>query len=163
MQEPEVAVLAGGCFWGMEDLLRRLPGVLDTEVGYAGGATAQPTYPQVRTGTTGHAEALKVVFDPQRLSLEALLDHFFRIHDPTTANRQGNDVGSQYRSAIFAQSEEQRSRAQAVVEQVQASGRWERPLTTQVVLDPNFWPAEDYHQDYLVNNPGGYSCHYYRD
>lgn len=159
----ETTILAGGCFWGMEDILRAVPGVLDTEVGYCGGATADPTYPDVRTGQTGHAESIRVVFDPELLSFERLLeDWFFRMHDPTTLNRQGNDRGTQYRSAIFTTSAEQERVAQAVKERVQASGRWPGRIVTQITPAGPFTPAEDYHQDYLVKNPGGYSCHFMR-
>lgn len=159
----ETAILAGGCFWGMEDILRAVPGVLDTEVGYCGGSTPDPDYPQVRTGLTGHAESIRVVFDPQVLSFERLLDEwFFRMHDPTTPNRQGNDRGSQYRSAIFTTHEGQAAAAAEVIARVQASGRWSGRIVTQVEPAGPFTPAEDYHQDYLVKNPGGYSCHYLR-
>lgn len=159
----EVAILAGGCFWGMEDILRAIPGVVDTEVGYCGGATADPTYAAVKTGATGHAESVRIVFDPDQLPFAELLEAwFFRMHDPTTANRQGNDIGSQYRSAIFVTSDEQRRTAEAVTARVDASGRWPRPVVTQIVAAGPFTPAEDYHQDYLVKNPGGYSCHFLR-
>ncbi len=155
----ETAILAGGCFWGMEDLLRKIPGVLETEVGYVGGAVDNPTYER----HTGHAEAVKVVFDPQKLSFAELLEkHFFRMHDPTTLNRQGNDVGDSYRSAIFYTSEEQRKTAEEVKARVEASGIWKKPVVTQIVKAPTFWRAEDYHQDYLVKNPRGYTCHFYR-
>lgn len=159
----EVAVLAGGCFWGMEDVLRRLPGVLDTEVGYTGGRTADPTPAQVASGTTGHAEAIRVGFDPDVLSYEELLLTFFRMHDPTTRDRQGNDVGAQYRSAIFCSGREQCETARRVRDRVEASGRWKRPLTTEIARAARFWPAGEAHQDYLEKNPGGYSCHYLRD
>lgn len=160
----EVAVLAGGCFWGMEDLLRAIPGVLETEVGYTGGSTEAPTYTQVKTGQTGHAEAVKVLFDPAVLSYETLLeDWFFRMHDPTTRNRQGNDVGSQYRSAIFATTPRQAEVARAVLARVDQSGKWKAPVVTEVVSAGTFTPAEGYHQDYLVKNPGGYTCHWLRD
>ncbi len=159
----ETAILAGGCFWGMEDILREIPGVIETEVGYAGGQLPKATYNDVRTGTTGHAESVKVVFDPQRLSYEKLLEWFFRMHDPTTRNRQGNDVGSQYRSAIFYASAEQRAVAERVKARVEASGEWRRPIVTEIVPATPFWSAEEYHQDYLEKNPGGYSCHYLRD
>ena len=160
----ETAYLAGGCFWGMEDLLRKIPGVLFTEVGYTGGKVAQPTYQDVTTGDTGHAEAVKVLFDPRRLSYADLLEKwFFRMHDPTTVNRQGNDVGTQYRSAIFVVSPEQRQIAQATKQRVQASGKWPRPLVTEIVDAGPFTRAEEYHQDYLDKNPGGYTCHYLRE
>lgn len=160
----EVAILAGGCFWGMEDLLRRIDGVLETEVGYAGGTTDSPTYQTVKTGRTGHAESVRIAFDPTRLSYAELLEKwFFRMHDPTTKNRQGNDIGTQYRSAIFFTSPEQEKTAHAVIEQVNASGAWKAPIVTEVVPSGQFTPAEDYHQDYLEKNPGGYTCHFLRD
>jgi peptide methionine sulfoxide reductase msrA/msrB len=160
----EVAVLAGGCFWGMEDLLRAIPGVLETEVGYAGGSSASPTYDDVRTGRTGHAESVRVTFDPSKLSYEDLLEKwFFRMHDPTTTNRQGNDIGTQYRSAIFVSSPEQRKGAEAVKGRVGASGKWPAPIVTEIVEAGPFTRAEEYHQKYLVKNPGGYTCHYMRE
>jgi peptide methionine sulfoxide reductase msrA/msrB len=160
----ETAVLAGGCFWGMEDILRKVPGVIETEVGYAGGTTQAPTYEDVKTGRTGHAEAIRIVFDPKRVSYADLLEKwFFKLHDPTTANRQGNDVGTQYRSAIFVTSEEQRAAAETVKQRVNASGKWKRPIVTEIVKAGPFTPAEDYHQDYLEKHPGGYTCHYLRD
>ncbi len=159
----ETAILAGGCFWGMEQLLRDLPGVIETEVGYSGGALPEATYGDVKRGTTGHAEAVRIVFDPDRLPYEKLLEWFFKIHDPTTRNRQGNDVGSQYRSAIFTTTDEQRRVAAEVAARVEASGQWQRPLTTEIAPAGDFWRGEDYHQDYLVKNPGGYTCHYVRD
>ncbi len=154
-----VATLAAGCFWGVEHLFRELPGVVDTRVGYTGGTTADPTYREVCTGRTGHAEAVEVAFDPSRVSYEEVLRHFFRLHDPTTRNRQHNDVGTQYRSAIFVHDEEQRLQAERVRAEVDRSGRWPRPVVTEVVAASTFFPAEDYHQDYLVKNPGGYMCH----
>jgi peptide methionine sulfoxide reductase msrA/msrB len=160
----ETIVLAGGCFWGMEDIIRKIPGVVETEVGYAGGKTAKPTYNDVKTGTTGHAESVRVVFDPKKLSLADLLEKwFFRMHDPTTLNRQGNDVGTQYRSAIFVASAEQRKTAEAVKERVNKSGKWKKPVVTEIVEAGPFTRAEDYHQDYLEKNPGGYTCHFMRD
>lgn len=160
----ETAVLAGGCFWGMEDILRKIPGVLETEVGYTGGTTKTPVYEEVHTGETGHAEAVRITFDPKKLSYEDLLERwFFRMHDPTTKNRQGNDVGSQYRSAIFVTSPEQRAAAERVKSRVNASGRWHAPVVTEIVDAGPFAPAEDYHQDYLQKHPGGYTCHYLRD
>jgi peptide methionine sulfoxide reductase msrA/msrB len=160
----ETAVLAGGCFWGMEDILRKVPGVIETEVGYAGGTTPNPKYEDVKTGRTGHAEAIRIVFDPKRLSYAELLEKwFFKMHDPTTANRQGNDVGTQYRSAIFVSTEEQRATAEAVKQRVNASGKWKRPIVTEIAKAGAFTPAEDYHQDYLEKHPGGYTCHYVRD
>jgi peptide methionine sulfoxide reductase msrA/msrB len=160
----ETAVLAGGCFWGMEEILRKVPGVLETEVGYTGGTTAAPKYEDVHGGSTGHAESIRITFDPKKLSYADLLEHwFFRMHDPTTANRQGNDVGTEYRSAIFYTSDEQRKVAEEVKARVNASGKWKRPIVTQIVKEAAFTPAEDYHQDYLEKHPGGYTCHYLRD
>ena len=159
----ETAILAGGCFWGMEDILRKQPGVLDTEVGYTGGTLANPTYEDMKTGTTGHAESIRIVFDPTKTSYGALLDTFFRLHDPTTKNRQGNDVGTQYRSAIFTTSEAQRVEAEKAKERAQTSGRWKRPITTEIVAATTFYPAEGYHQDYLEKHPNGYTCHFLRD
>jgi peptide methionine sulfoxide reductase msrA/msrB len=160
----ETAFLAGGCFWGMEDILRKIPGVVETEVGYTGGKTAHPSYQDVHTGETGHAESVRVVFDPKKLSYADLLEKwFFRMHDPTTPNRQGNDVGSQYRSAIFVTSAEQRKTAEAVKVRAAQSGRWKRPIVTEIVDAGPFTPAEAYHQKYLEKNPGGYTCHYLRE
>lgn len=160
----EEAVLAGGCFWGMEEILRKVPGVLETEVGYAGGATERPTYEQVRTGRTGHAESIRVVFDPSVLSYEELLETwFFKMHDPTTVDRQGNDRGSQYRSAIFTTSDAQRETAERVKAKVDASGFWKKPIVTEIAPAGPFTSAESYHQDYLQKNPGGYTCHFMRD
>jgi peptide methionine sulfoxide reductase msrA/msrB len=161
--QTETAILAGGCFWGMEELLRQLPGVVDTAVGYTGGRIADPKYGDVKTGRSGHAESVQVVFDPSKLSYERLLLYFFSIHDPTTKDRQGNDVGSQYRSAIFVLDDEQRSVARKVIDEVDASGDWKAPVTTEVVDAAEFHPAEEYHQDYLQKNPGGYTCHFPRD
>ncbi len=160
----ETAILAGGCFWGMEEIIRQVPGVIETQVGYTGGKTAHPTYEDVHTGATGHAEAIRVVFDPAKLSYDDLLEKwFFRMHDPTTPNRQGNDRGSQYRSAIFVTSPEQRKVAEQAKARAQASGRWKSPIVTEIVEAGAFTPAEDYHQKYLEKNPGGYTCHYLRN
>ncbi len=161
--QQETAILAGGCFWGMEEILRNIPGVLETEVGYIGGATEAPSYKQVCTGVTGHAEAVRIVFDPARLTYEALLGYFYRMHDPTTLNRQHNDVGTQYRSAIFFTSNEQKAVAAKVTEAMGKSGRFKKPIVTQIVPATEFFNAEDYHQKYLVKNPGGYNCHILRD
>lgn len=159
----QTAILAGGCFWGVEDLIRALPGVISTDVGYVGGHVTNPTYSDVKTGHSGHAEAVSVVFDPQVLSYERLLLYFFKIHDPTTKNRQGNDIGTQYRSAIFTQSEEQAATAREVIAKVNASGDWRSPVTTEVVPSSAFTRAEEYHQDYLQKHPNGYTCHFERD
>ena len=159
----EEAVLAGGCFWGMENIIRSITGVLDTEVGYTGGHIASPSYEDVTTGETGHAEAVRVVFDPQVLSFEKLLDYFFRMHDPTTLNRQENDIGTQYRSAIFVNGPEQERVAREVMKRFDKSGRFKKPIVTQIVAATKFYPAEGYHQDYLIHNPNGYNCHVLRD
>ncbi len=156
------ATFAGGCFWGMEELVRAIPGVIDTTVGYTGGTVPNPTYDQVSRGNTGHAESLEVVYDPARVSYEALLEFFFRAHDPTTKNRQGNDIGSQYRSAIFYHDEAQRAAAEQMKEIVDTSGRWRGNVVTEIVPAEPFYPAEDYHQDYLQHHPNGYTCHYVR-
>jgi peptide methionine sulfoxide reductase msrA/msrB len=161
--KPETAVLAGGCFWGMEEILRKIPGVLETAVGYSGGGTDNPTYEDVCTGETGHAEAIQVLFDPRQLSYAELLGYFFRMHDPTTLNRQHNDVGSQYRSAIFYTTEEQRQTAERVKDEMNKSGRWKRPIVTEITPASEFFRAEGYHQKYLIKNPGGYNCHVLRD
>ena len=159
----ETAVLAGGCFWGMEELLREIPGVVDTEVGYTGGKTAAPTYEDVKTGRTGHAESVRITFDPKKLSYADLLEKwFFKMHDPTTPDRQGNDRGTQYRSAIFVTSAQQRQTAEEVKARVDASHAWKHPVVTQIVEAGEFTRAEDYHQKYLVKHPGGYTCHFMR-
>jgi peptide methionine sulfoxide reductase msrA/msrB len=159
----EIAIFAGGCFWGMQEILRHIPGVLKTTVGYTGGKVPNPTYELVSTHTSGHAEAVEIIFDPAKLSYEALLGYFFRMHDPTTVNRQHNDVGSQYRSAIFYFSEEQRQTAERVKAAVDKSGKWNRPVVTEITAASKFYSAEEYHQDYLQKNPGGYNCHVLRD
>jgi len=159
----EIATLAGGCFWGVEELIRKLPGVIDTTVGYTGGTLAKPRYEDVKTGHTGHAESLEIRFDPERISYDEILRYFFRLHDPTTANRQGNDIGTQYRSAIFVHDEKQREVAERVKNEVDGSGKWPRPVATEIVNATEFWPAEDYHQDYLQKYPNGYTCHYVRN
>jgi peptide methionine sulfoxide reductase msrA/msrB len=159
----ETAVLAGGCFWGMEEIIRKIPGVIKTTVGYSGGTTANPTYEDVCTGTTGHAESIEVVFDSSRLSYETLLDYFFRMHDPTTLNRQHNDVGTQYRSAIFYTSETQKQTAETVKARWDKSGKFDRPITTEIAPAGRFYSAEEYHQKYLVKHPGGYTCHVLRN
>src|SRR3954468_7138168 len=162
-EEQEVAVLAGGCFWGMEGLLRKIPGVTATEVGYTGGWLKDPTYHDTHDSKSGHAESVKIVFDPRKLKYEDLLERwFFRMHDPTTLNRQGNDRGTQYRSAIFFTSEAQRQAAEAVKARVGQSGLWKQPITTEIAAATTWYPAEDYHQDYLEKSPGGYTCHFMR-
>lgn len=154
----ERAVLAGGCFWGMQDLIRRQPGVLSTRVGYTGGDVPNATYRNHGT----HAEAIKIVFDPQTISYRKLLEFFFQIHDPTTLNRQGNDRGTSYRSAIFYTSEEQRQIANDTIADVNASGLWPGKVTTEVAAAGPFWEAEPEHQDYLEHYPNGYTCHFVR-
>ena len=158
MSNTETAILAGGCFWGMQDLIRKLPGVISSRVGYTGGDVANATYRNHGT----HAEAIEVVFDPSVLSYRKLLQFFFQIHDPTTLNRQGNDVGTSYRSAIFYANEEQKRIAEATIRDVQASGKWPGKIVTQVVPEGPFWEAEPEHQDYLERLPNGYTCHYIR-
>jgi peptide methionine sulfoxide reductase msrA/msrB len=160
----ETAILAGGCFWGMEDLLRDIPGVVETEVGYTGGTVPNPTYDIVHLGRSGHAEAVRVVFDPAQLRYADLLERwFFRMHDPTTANRQGNDIGTQYRSAIFATTPEQATIAAEVKAKVEASGFWKRPVVTEIAPAGAWTSAEAEHQDYLERFPDGYTCHFMRE
>lgn len=161
--ETEVAVFGAGCFWGVEEIIRNIPGAIDTNVGYCGGTTVDPTYRDVSTGTTGHAEAIEVRFDPKVVSYNTLLDYFFRLHDPTTRNSQGHDIGSQYRSVIFYKNETQKALAETKKKAVNASGKWENPVVTEIVSAQPFYPAENYHQDYLQKNPGGYSCHFLRE
>ena len=150
--------LAGGCFWGMQDLIRRQPGVVSTRVGYTGGENANATY----RNQPGHAEAIEIVFDPSATSYRDLLEFFFQIHDPTTRNRQGNDIGTSYRSAIFYGDDEQKRIAEATIAEVDASGKWPGKVVTEVVAEDRFWDAEEEHQDYLVKHPGGYTCHWVR-
>ena len=160
----ETIYLAGGCFWGMEEILRKIPGVRETQSGYTGGWLPNPKYDDTHDSKSGHAESVKVVFDPKTLSLEELLEKwFFRMHDPTTLNRQGNDVGSQYRSAIFTFNETQKTTAETVKARVNASGKWRRPVVTEIATASIWYSAEGYHQKYLVKNPGGYTCHFMRD
>ncbi len=160
----EKAVFAAGCFWGVEELLRKIKGVIETEVGYAGGSDAAAAkYEKVKTGTTGHAESIQIAFDTDILSYEELVRYFFKLHDPTTLNQQGNDKGSQYRSAVFYSSNEQEIVAQKVKAEVENSGKWKKPIVTEITESKAFYSAESYHQDYLQKNPGGYTCHYWRD
>jgi peptide-methionine (S)-S-oxide reductase len=154
----ERAVLAGGCFWGMQDLIRRLPGVLTTRVGYTGGDVPNATYRNHGT----HAEGIEIVFDPARISYRDILEFFFQIHDPTTRNRQGNDVGTSYRSAIYHLSDEQKSIAEDTIADVNASGLWPGRVVTEVEPAGDFWEAEPEHQDYLERYPAGYTCHFPR-
>lgn len=155
----EKAVLAGGCFWGMEELVRKLNGVVDIKAGYSGGSIKNPAYALVSTGLTGHAESIEVTFDPKKINYETILRFFFQIHDPTTKDRQGNDKGSQYRSAIFYMNDEQKNIANNLIKKADASGVFPGKIVTQVEKFSGFYEAEDYHQDYLQNNPGGYTCH----
>jgi peptide-methionine (S)-S-oxide reductase len=157
-QKREKAVLAGGCFWGMQDLIRKRPGVLSTRVGYTGGDVENATY--WNHGT--HAEAIEIVFDPEVTSYRELLEFFFQIHDPTTRNRQGNDIGASYRSAIFYLDEEQRRVAEDTIADVEASGLWPGKVVTEVTPAGPFWEAEPEHQDYLERYPNGYTCHFPR-
>ncbi|HYC56192.1 MAG TPA: bifunctional methionine sulfoxide reductase B/A protein [Candidatus Binatia bacterium] len=157
--ELEIATIAGGCFWGIEELVREFPGVVETDVGYTGGTIANATYQR----HDGHAEAVRIKFDPNKTSYEEILRFFFRLHDPTTKNRQGNDVGTSYRSAIFFHDERQREIAERVKAEVDKSGKWKAPVVTEITPASDWWTAEDYHQDYLQKNPGGYTCHWVRD
>ena len=155
----EIATLAGGCFWGMENLLRQIPGVIETQVGYAGGKTTTVGYEDVKHGDTGHAETVQILFDPKKEKYEDLLIRFFKMHDPTTLNRQENDVGTQYRSAIFYRSEEQKKIAEQIKQRAEKSGKFPGPIVTQIVPETTFVRGEDFHQKYLVKNPNGYNCH----
>ncbi|MDA5557464.1 peptide-methionine (S)-S-oxide reductase MsrA [Shimia sp. MMG029] len=154
----ERAVLAGGCFWGMEDLIRKMDGVLATRVGYTGGDVPNATYKDHGT----HAEAIEITFDPAKTSFRKLLEFFFQIHDPTTVNRQGNDIGTSYRSAIFYVDDTQKEMAIDTIKDVEASGLWPGKVVTEVTPVSDFWEAEEYHQDYLEKNKGGYTCHFAR-
>jgi len=154
----ERAVLAGGCFWGMQDLIRRTKGVVSTRVGYSGGTVANATYRHHE----GHAEAIEIVFDPSKLSYRTLLEFFFQIHDPTTLNRQGNDRGTSYRSSIFYTTDTQRRTAEDTIADVEASGLWPGKVVTEVAPAGAFWEAEPEHQDYLERRPDGYTCHFIR-
>jgi peptide-methionine (S)-S-oxide reductase len=154
----ERAVLAGGCFWGMQDLLRRYPGVISTRVGYSGGDVANATY----RNHGMHAEAIEIIFDPAKISYRKLLEFFFQIHDPTTLNRQGNDRGTSYRSAIFYTSDQQKQIAQETIADVDASGLWPEKVVTEIAPVGPFWEAEPEHQDYLERTPNGYTCHFIR-
>jgi peptide-methionine (S)-S-oxide reductase len=148
-------VLAGGCFWGLEDLIRKQPGVIKTTVGYTGGEIENPTY----ENHEGHAEAVEIEYDDKKTSYKKLLDFFFRVHNPTTLNQQGNDIGTSYRSAIFYGNEEERREAEEFIDIVNKSKRWENPVVTTLERLTKFYLAEDYHQDYLKKNPDGYTCH----
>ena len=154
----ETAIFAGGCFWGMQDLIRKLPGVVSTRVGYTGGDNANPTY----RNHPAHAEAIEITFDPERISFRDLLEFFFQVHDPTTKNRQGNDIGTSYRSAIFYTSDEQRKAAEVTIADVEASRLWPGRVVTEITPAGPFWEAEPEHQDYLERYPEGYTCHFVR-
>ncbi|MCE7063296.1 peptide-methionine (S)-S-oxide reductase MsrA [Dyadobacter sp. CY343] len=154
----EKAILAGGCFWGVEELFRHYPGVISTVVGYTGGDVPNATYRNHGT----HAEGIAIEFDPSKLTYRGLLEYFFQIHDPTTRNRQGNDIGTSYRSAIFYLDENQRDTANALITEMEASGVWPGKIVTEVVPAGDFWDAEVEHQDYLQKHPGGYTCHFER-
>lgn len=154
----ERAVLAGGCFWGMQDLIRRQPGVISTRVGYTGGRLKNATY----RNHEGHAEAIEIIFDPAKTSFRTMLEFFFQIHDPTTLNRQGNDLGTSYRSAIFYTSDEQKHVAEDTIADVEASRLWPGKVVTEVAPAGEFWEAEPEHQDYLERYPDGYTCHFIR-
>jgi methionine-S-sulfoxide reductase len=158
----ETATFAAGCFWGTEEFFRKIPGVVKTEVGYTGGTKANPKYEDTHDGSTGHAESVEIQFDPRKVSYNHLLDQFFKMHDPTTKDRQGNDTGSQYRSAIFYHSEAQKKQAEAFKQKVEKSGVWKKPIVTEISPAGRFWIAEDYHQKYLQKNPGGYDNHFLR-
>ena len=158
MENLKKAYIAGGCFWGMEDLFRVRPGVVDTVVGYIGGDNENPTY----ENHPGHAEGIEITYDDRATSYKAILDYFFRIHDPSTIDRQGNDRGSSYRSALFIQNEQEKSDASEIIKIVDDSKRWPDPVVTTLEPFKKFWPAEEYHQDYLVKHPNGYSCHFER-
>jgi len=158
MVSNERAILAGGCFWGMQDLLRRYPGVIATRVGYTGGEVQNATYRRHE----GHAEAIEIIFDPGQITYRRLLEWFFQIHDPTTLNRQGNDIGTSYRSAIFYTTDEQKRIAEETIADVNASGLWPGRVVTEVAPAGAFWEAEPEHQDYLERIPNGYTCHFVR-
>ncbi|MGC4039034.1 MAG: peptide-methionine (S)-S-oxide reductase MsrA [Chitinophagaceae bacterium] len=158
MSNLKKAYIAGGCFWGMEDLFRTRPGVKDTEVGYIGGQNEHPTY----RNHPGHAEGIEITYDADETSFKQLLDYFFRIHNPTTIDRQGNDIGSSYRSAIFFQNETEKKEAEEVIKIVEESKKWDGTVVTTLEPYSTFWPAEPEHQDYLIKHPNGYTCHFER-
>ena len=158
MENYQKVYIAGGCFWGLEDLFRTQNGIVDTEVGYIGGENDDPTYKY----HPGHAEGIEITYDPKETSFRKILDYFFRIHNPTTVDRQGNDKGSSYRSAIFFQNEEERSEAEEIIRIVNDSKKWEGEIVTTLEPYSKFWVAEPEHQDYLVRNPNGYTCHFER-
>lgn len=161
--QTQKALLGAGCFWGVEQILRNIPGIVSTEVGYSGGHSKNPTYQEVCTGTTDHAEVVLVEFNPEVITFEGVLDLFFRLHDPTTLNRQHNDVGTQYRSVIFTYNDDQKERAQRFIADLESKKTFAKPIVTQVLPCSEFFSAEEYHQDYLIKNPTGYMCHILRD
>ena len=154
----EKAILAGGCFWGVEELIRQLPGITSTVVGYTGGDVPNATYRNHGT----HAEGIEITFDPETISYRKILEYFFQIHDPTTRNRQGNDIGASYRSAIFYLNDEQKATAVELINEMESSGKWPGKIVTEIVPAGDFWNAEQEHQDYLQKNPFGYTCHFER-
>ncbi|MFK8045164.1 MAG: peptide-methionine (S)-S-oxide reductase MsrA [Crocinitomicaceae bacterium] len=158
MEEIKKAYISGGCFWGMEELFRTRPGIIDTEVGYIGGENENPTYKY----HPGHAEGLRIIYNSKETDFREILDYFFRIHNPTTVDQQGNDKGSSYRSAIFIQNESEKATALEVIDIVNSSGKWKADAVTTLEPYSTFWPAEPEHQDYLVRNPNGYTCHFER-
>ena len=161
-QKMEKAVFAAGCFWGVEAIFQQLDGVVDTTVGYTGGRTENPTYKEVCRKNTGHAEAIEIIYDPAKISYEELLAYFWRLHDPTTLNRQGPDVGTQYRSAVFYSTPEQKAAAEKI--KAESGKKWKKPIVTEIVPAGKFYPAEDYHQDYFKKQGGHHTgCHYLRD
>ena len=161
-QSNELATVAGGCFWGMEEIIRQIPGVISTRVGYTGGTLANATYDLVSSGTSGHAESVEVVFDPKKITYKKFLSFFFRMHDPTTLNQQGNDKGTQYRSVIFYHSPDQKRIAEEAIFLLNNYKKLKKPVATQVTAAGKFYLAEKYHQNYLQKNPGGYTCHFLR-
>lgn len=158
----EKATFAAGCFWGVEEFFRKVPGVYETGVGYTGGESKDPTYTEVSSGKTGHAESVEVLYDPKKVSYEKLLDLFFKMHDPTTLNQQGNDKGTQYRSVIFYHSKKQKLTAEKFIERVEKSKAWKVPIVTEIKPIQKFYEAEEDHQKYLLRNPKGYDNHYLR-
>ena len=159
----QIAYLAGGCYWGLEELIRNIPGVVATRVGFSGGDVKNVSYKEVTRGDTGHAESIQVEFNKELLSYESLLLHFFKMHDPTTINQQGNDQGTQYRSSIFYLNNDQKNIAYNTIELVNQSKKWADPVVTEVINFKNFYPAEESHQKYILKNPDGYSCHFVRN
>lgn len=162
LSQTEFATLGAGCFWGVEDILRNVEGVVSATSGYCGGTTENPTYKEICTGKTGHAEVVQIEFDPNKISYETVLDYFFRLHDPTTLNRQGPDTGTQYRSVIFYHTPEQKQKAEKSIKKWQDSGKFRSPIVTEVSPTSTFYRAEEYHQRYFAKN-GGISCHFLRD